>query len=109
MTEIIEIIAIDSQRNGSGGAPFITAIVDMKLDNHVRRLSISFAYTVSDQGYIDGVAKDEDGCTICFVLDLEGLFEDELNRHYRGDRIAWDHGQELIAEYQKRFDAKYGV
>lgn len=107
-TSEIDIINVDSHRNGSGGTPFITALVDYKDGSEVRRLSITFAYKTNDQGIIDNYATDEDGCVMCFVLDVEGMFNDELNRAYRGDRIAFDHAKEIIAEHEKRMKAKYG-
>lgn len=108
MSTITEIIAVDTQRNGVSGVPFLTAIVDMELDNYVRRLSVSFAYRTDDQGEMCGYEVDEHSQAICFVLDLEAMFEGELNRHYRGDKIAHDHSAELIAEYQRLAAIRYG-
>lgn len=107
MTKIVEIIKIDAQRNGSGGTPFITALVDLDMDGDVRRLSISFAYTLNSNGMADGYAKDDDGCIICFVLDVEGMFDEDLSRHYRGDSIIHAHAMELINEYHDRMRTKY--
>lgn len=101
MSTITEIIAVNTHRNGVSGLPFLTAIVDMDLGNHVRRLSISFAYKTNDQGEMSGHEVDEQGQAICFVLDLEGMFEGDLNQQYRGGNMAHRHAEELIAEYQR--------
>lgn len=109
MSEIKEIIAIDTQRNGSGGTPFLTAIVDYQDGNSIERLSISFAYSLDEvTGEMNGYAKDDDGLAICFVLNLEGMFEETLKHHYRGDYFAHKYAAELIAAYQKHAAIKYG-
>lgn len=107
MSTINEIIDVTTHRNGVSGLPFMTALVDMDLDGRNENLSISFAYRTNGSGEINGYAKDEEGLAICFVLNLEGMFEGTLKHAYRGDSIIHDHGKEIIAEYKRRDDLKW--
>lgn len=107
MSTINEILDVTVQRNGVSGAPFMTALVDFDMDGSNVILSVSFEYVVNGAGEISNYAKNEDGEAVCFVLNVEGMLDGTLKHHYRGDSIAFDHAQEIIAEYKRRDDLKW--
>lgn len=102
MSAINKILDVKLQRNGITGAPFMTALVDFDLDGSNVILSVSFEYCVNAMSEITTYGKNEDGETVCFVLNVEGMVDGTLKHHYRGDSLAFDHAQEIIDEYQKR-------
>lgn len=83
----ITVEAIDHQRNGIGGEPFITAIVrdDTENPEQGRFLIVFVPERDPDTGQITGV-QTHDG-VLSFVNSLDAAAKGDLSNHWRGDRL----------------------